>query len=141
MSRPDELPEIVNITPCAPGWLARYRTEGLGQFIEEPIAAWGLQRETWGGDVIPSVVALVPEGGELVPARDAGNFEEIIFRDPTCGRYLSTPQCNSALRGIEALETLLENLSATSGARLLANEIASRQKDLRNLAAMLGREG
>ncbi len=87
-----DLPLLIQTSPAAPGYWVRYDDGG-----EEPVALWGIIEEVDDGERTRSCVALVPEGGELVPARDASNFEEVFYRGDAAANIGITPeQCDKA---------------------------------------------
>lgn len=142
MSRPnDDLPEIITVTACLPGWFARYKSDSSDEALVEPIAAWGVQVEMDNGQHVRSVVALVPEGGGLVPAHDAGNFDEVFFGGGFDDRSaVAEQQVSKILDILASMDGWLERAEADPSYFTRA-DLSAHRKHLRQIADLLGREG
>ena len=139
MNRHDnDLPEIVSIAPCT-GWVARYRGDDACEYIEEPIAAWGVLVETIGGERTRSVVPLVPEGGWLTPASDATNFVEMFQRDDAAtGHHITPAQCDEARRLIGTMQLWMDRVAVEQEDYPSKADIAVHRGNLTRLAVLLG---
>lgn len=141
MNRPDDdQPEIIAITACPSGWFARYKGDNPDELLVEPVAGWGLLTDTFDGKRVSSVVALVPDGGELVPARDAQNFEEVFFGgspdEPgkTAGHLV--PRILSILASMDGWLERAE----LDPSYLTATDLAAHRNHLRQISDLLGRQ-
>lgn len=139
MSRPDiALPEILSFAPCPPGWFARYTHDDPDNPLIEPVAAWGLLVESDDGERVCSVVALVPDGGELVPARDAENFEEVFFGGSPCAPPQDASQQVEQIQSIiSVMDGWIERAKAEPAIFLTPRDLSAHQVHLRQLADLL----
>lgn len=129
-----DLPLLIQTSPAAPGYWVRYDDGG-----EEPVALWGIIEEVDDGERTRSCVALVPEGGELVPAHDASNFEEVFYRgDKVAGHHITPAQCDEARRLIGTVQLWMDRVAVEPEAHLSKADIAAHRGNLTRLAVLLG---